>query len=29
MRITLEEMIKRHKENNANSDYVYTKTILF
>lgn len=28
MRITLEEMIKRHKENNANSDYVYTKTIL-
>lgn len=28
MRIILEEMIKRHKENNANSDYVYTKTIL-
>lgn len=28
MRITLEEMIKRHKENNSNSDYIYIKTIL-
>ena len=28
MRITLEEIIKRHKENNLISDYIYDKTIL-
>lgn len=28
MRITLEEIIKRHKESNPNTDYNYNKTVL-
>lgn len=28
MRITLEEVIKRHKESNPNTDYIYDKTVL-